>query len=280
MTSPVAHDVHRSHEQLGRVFGQLQKVLKQREDSLRRRREWTKLSPEASPEEQLVRLQVLGDERGRQLGMQKLADRISGLADQLVGRLTPTEAQREMHQMLKSRSQEMTGLEQSQRQLEDLMEPTPSTALQVKMLRVAGKVHQLTIEMGRPSSVSPRVPAPSAQAATATVAERETAQTAAARYEQARIAARQDKTAQKEAVAMAGELGYDPARLADAIQGYSKPGSAAVAAAASLHPLGPEGRKSPSAAAAAAAAAVPQASASANAAKSPPSATSSSRRSR
>lgn len=275
MTSPVEHEVNRSQQQLGRVFGQLQKLLEQREDSLARRKAWTELPPEASPEERLDRLQVLRSERGRQSGMQGLADKLSGLGDRLE-RLTPSDAQREMQQSLKSQLREVGRRERLQQQREELMEVAqahPPTALQQRMLQVEGKVQQLTSEMQQQRSVSAPVPVSPAKAATRNIGEQEAAQMAALRYEQARIAARQDITAQNEAVAMAKELGYEPSRLADAIQGYS--GNSAVAAAlASLHPLGAEGKKSPSAAS------VPQASASANAAKLPPTKASSNRRSR
>ncbi len=286
MTTPVEHEVSRSQQQLGRVFGQLQKLLGQREDSLARRETWTELPPEASPEEHLARLQVLRSERGRQPGMQELADKLSGLGDRLLERLTPTHAQIEMQRSLKSQLQEVARREQTQQQREELMQQTrdevltevaqthPPTALQGRMLQIAGKVQHLTSEMQQARSVSAPVPVPPAQAAPTNVTEQETAQMAALRYEQARIVARQDKTAQHEAVAMAKELGYEPSRLAEAIQGHSDLGSAVVAAAASLHPLGAEGMKSPSAAS------VPQTSASANAAKTPPSKTSSNRHSR
>jgi len=142
------------------------------------------------------------------------------------------------------------------------------------MLQVAGKVQQLTSEMQQPRSVPEPVPVSPALAATRNATDQETARIATFRYEQARIEARQDKTAQHEAVTMAKELGYEPSRLANAIQGHSGLGSAVVAATASLHPLGAESRKPASAAAG------PQASASANAAKMLPAKENPNRRSR
>jgi hypothetical protein len=286
MTAPVEHEMNRAQQQLGRVFGQLQKLLKQREDSLARRKAWTELPPEASPDEHLDRLQVLRSERERQPGMQELAGKLSGLGDQLLKRLTPSDAQLEMQQSLKSQLQEVGQRERFQQQREELMEQTlrevltevaqahPPTALQQRMLQVAGKVQQLASEMQPPRSVSASVPVSPAQTAARNITDQETARAASLRYEQARIEAGQDKTAQHEAVTMAKELGYDPSRLADAIQSHSGLGSAVVAATASLHPLGARGKRS------APAAPGPQTSASANAVKTPPAKVSSSRRSR
>ncbi|MFD9286072.1 hypothetical protein ACFWD7_54615 [Streptomyces mirabilis] len=283
MTTPVEHEVSRSQQQLGRVSGQLQKLLRQREDSLARRKAWTELPPEASQEEHLDRLQVLRSERERQPGMQELADKLSGLGDRLLERLTPTDAQLEMQQSLKNQLQEVRQRERLQKQREELMEQTlrevltevaqahPPTALQQRMLQVAGKVQRLTSEMQQPRSISAPIPVSPTKIATRITAEQDAARMTALRYDQARITARQDKTAQHEAVAMAKELGYEPSRLAEAIQGYSD-NFAVAAALASLHPLGARGKKSASAASA------PQGSTSANAAKILPSAKASSNR--
>ncbi|WP_164386856.1 hypothetical protein [Streptomyces sp. OM5714] len=285
MTSPAELEVNQS-QQLDRVFAQLQKLLKQREDLLALRKASTERPPEASPEEHLDRMKLLRSERGRQRGMQGLTDKLSELGDRLLTRLTPSDAQLEMQQSLKDQLGEVKLLERLQEQREETMEQTlrevltevaqahPPTSLQQRMLQVAEKVQQLTNEMQQPSSVSAPVPASPAKAASGKGTEQEAAQLAALTYEQARIEARQDTTAQDEAVAMAKELGYEPSRLADAIQGYSGLGSAVVAAAASLHPLGAQGRKSASATAA------PRASASANGAKASPAKASSTRRSR
>ncbi|MEU9408585.1 hypothetical protein AB0E08_23240 [Streptomyces sp. NPDC048281] len=286
ITAAVENEVNRSQQQLEKLFGQLQKLLEQREKSLTRRKEWTELPPEASPEEHLRRLQVLSSERGRQPGMQKLADKLSGLGDQLLKRLTPTGAQIEMRRTLESQLQEVGRLEQLQQQREDLMEQPlrevltevaqahPPTVLQQRMLQAAGNVQQLTSEMQQLRSVSAPVPVPPAQAAGSNVTKQELPQMPVLRYEQVRIAAGHDKTTQNEAVAMARDLGHDPSRLANAIQGCSNLGSADFAAAASLRSPGVEGKKSPTAAP------VPQASTSANAAKSPPSKAINNRRSR
>ncbi|MCX4564463.1 hypothetical protein OHA02_50940 [Streptomyces phaeochromogenes] len=220
MTVPVEHEVNRSQQQLDRVFGQLQKLLEQREDSLARRKEWTELPPEASPDEHLDRLQVLRSERERQPGMQKLADKLSELGDWLLERLTPSDAQLERQQSLKSQLQEVGERERFQQQREELMEQTlrevltevaqahPPTGLQQRILQVAGKVQQLTSEMQQPRSVSEPVPVSPTLAATRNTTDQETARIATFRYEQARIEARQDKTAQYEAVTMAKE--YEP----------------------------------------------------------------------
>ncbi|MFH8470914.1 hypothetical protein [Streptomyces sp. NPDC017991] len=274
------HEVNRSLQQLSRVFAQLQKLLTQREDSLAQRKAWTELPPEASPEEHLDRLQVLRGERGRQPGMQQLADRLSGLGDRLLEWSTPSNAQIEMQQSLKSQLREIGQRERLQQQREELVEQPLRegltevaqahlpTAPQQRMLQAAGRVQQLASEMRQPRSDSAPIPAPilvpipasPAKAATRNITEHEAAHMAALRYEQVRITARRDITAQNEAVAMAKELGYEPSQLADAMQGRSILGSAVVAAAASLHPLGMEGKKSASAASA------PQSSTSANAA--------------
>ncbi|MFI6662674.1 hypothetical protein ACIBL8_45060 [Streptomyces sp. NPDC050523] len=260
MSVPVEHEVNRSQQQLDRVFGQLQKLLGQREGWLAGRKAWTELPPEASPDEHLDRLQALRGERKRQPGMQELADKLSGFGDRLLEQLTPTDDQREMQQRLKSQLREVGRRERFQQQREELMEQTlrevlteePQAhppGLQHRMLQVAGKVHQLSNEMQQPRPVPEPVPVLSAQEATRNQTAQETARIATLRYEQARIEARQDKAAQHEAVTMAKELGYEPSRLANEIQGHSGLGSSVVAAAASLRALGAESRKAVSTAA-------------------------------
>ncbi|MFJ9034607.1 glycerophosphodiester phosphodiesterase family protein [Streptomyces sp. NPDC102274] len=85
----------------------------------------------------------------------------------------------------------------------------------------------------QPDDAAPPVPASPAKAATTKVTEQEAVH-------------RKDVTSQNGGVAVARELGYDPSRSANAIQGYSGLGSAVLAAAASLHPLRAEDKKSPS----------------------------------
>ncbi|WP_319216584.1 glycerophosphodiester phosphodiesterase family protein [Streptomyces sp. ME02-6987-2C] len=125
----------------------------------------------------------------------------------------------------------------------------------------------------QPGDAAPQVPVSPTKAASTNTTEQEAAQMAAPRYEQTHIAAWQGVTGQDKAVAMAREHRSDPSRPANAAQGYSGLGSAVLASAASLHPLGAGGVRSPSAASV-------QASASANAAKLSPSTASSTRRSR
>ncbi|MFJ4634033.1 hypothetical protein [Streptomyces sp. NPDC088847] len=225
MTVPVEHEMNRAQQQLGRVSGQLQKLLRQREDSLARRKAWTELPPEASPDEHLDRLQVLRSERERQPGMQKLADKLSELGDRLLKRLTPSDAQLEMQQSFRSQLQEVGQRERFQQQREELLEQTlrevlteaaqahPTTVLQQRMLQAAAKVQQLADQMQPPRSVSAPAPAAPVQTAARNITDQETARAASLRYEQARIEARQDNTAQHEVVTMARELGYNPTRL-------------------------------------------------------------------
>ncbi|WP_267717345.1 glycerophosphodiester phosphodiesterase family protein [Streptomyces sp. CoH17] len=125
----------------------------------------------------------------------------------------------------------------------------------------------------QPGDAAPQVPVSPIKAASINATEQEAAQMAAPRYEQTRIAAWQGFTGQDIAFAMAREHRSDPSRPANAAQGYSGLGSAVLASAASLHPLGAGGMRSPSAASV-------QASAPANAAKLPPSTGSTTRRSR
>ncbi|MFJ5035733.1 hypothetical protein ACIQB5_48900 [Streptomyces sp. NPDC088560] len=269
MTTPAEQESTRSQQQLGRVRGQLEALLQQRGDLLDRRKRQTELPPEVPPEKHLERLQVLRSERERQLRMQTLAVRLLKLGDQLLEHVTPSAAEHKSWQSLNSRSREVGRREREQQQREESMERIlpeelrnvaqahPPSGLQQRMLLVAEEVERVTGEMLRSGPAS----ASAVRASAAVSAGQDAGQRAALQYERACMAARQDKAAQAEAVAMAKDLCYEPSRLANAIHGYSVPGSAA-AAAAFLRPPGTEDRTS-------SVGAVPRASSSASAAAAP-----------
>ncbi|MFE9607564.1 hypothetical protein [Streptomyces sp. NPDC006012] len=81
--------LHRRREQLQRLLGQLQKLLRQREDSLERRKEWSGLLPEATPDGRRQGLEVQRSERGRQQGMRYLSERMLELAGELLTYVAP-----------------------------------------------------------------------------------------------------------------------------------------------------------------------------------------------
>ncbi|MEU9456789.1 hypothetical protein [Streptomyces sp. NPDC048277] len=240
MTSPVEHDRIQARQRLKGVLGELEKCLEQREKHLKER---------AKPADSQLRR----EQRNLQLGMAALTDNLIEYGELLV-KLTSSDVSRRLLESFRDWSHDVELRESLWRLWEEQMDPA--------LREVRPPIQMGTELLQEAESLRPSISGLQWQLAPLL------------HYERELIAARQDKEAQAEAIAMAKKVGYEPSRLAAAIQGYSGPGSTTVAAAASLQPPGSEGRKSVSATS------VPRASASTNAAMALPVSAGSSRRRR
>ncbi|MEF9915480.1 hypothetical protein RJT17_35845 [Streptomyces sp. P5-A9] len=205
------------------------------EAGLAGRLELMELPPEADPEEQLRRVEGLQKGRARHCAMKELGDRLLELGAALLRELpeappdSPLEGLRGDLDKLRQADNALRPVEEVrihavQEVLGEVANDSPRTRQQQKLLDVAERVKGVSREMQqleqqatygprtRLSQMAARLYAPpvhvvSAEEAAARIAKkRDAEQMAAMRYQMARTAARNDISAQNEAIEMAKEL--------------------------------------------------------------------------